>query len=169
MCTLSSQLLQLLVAWLICLAERQGPHRMGIGRAATRQSTICLTVGMQVLLYPGKHISHADQKRQHLMHNLIQNKNFRNKKKQKKNKYSIIENNFNLSTIQKYLKKKYCTFFFVMQFFSQKIIQFQKKVFLFTFNLLILIKIYFINYLQIFSLKLFLWIYYKFVKNIFLL
>lgn len=32
---------------------------MGMGRAATRQSTICLTVGMQVLLYPGKHISHA--------------------------------------------------------------------------------------------------------------
>lgn len=40
------------------LAERsRGRHR--VGRAGTRQSTICLTVDMQVLLYPEKNTSHA--------------------------------------------------------------------------------------------------------------
>lgn len=41
-------------AFLVYLAaRRQEPHRIGrMERAATRQSTICLTVGMQVLLYP---------------------------------------------------------------------------------------------------------------------
>ena len=65
---LETLLLRLLVAWLlVCLAVRQEPHRMGMGRAATRQSTICLTVGMQVLLYPGKHISHAASESNYLM------------------------------------------------------------------------------------------------------
>lgn len=56
---------RLLVAVLVRLAVRQGPHRIGMGRAATRQSIICLTVGMQVLLYPGKHISHAPSEPNH--------------------------------------------------------------------------------------------------------
>lgn len=62
---LTPLLSRLLVAVLEHLAVRQGPHRIGMGRAATRQSIICLTVGMQVLLYPGKHISHAPSEPNH--------------------------------------------------------------------------------------------------------
>lgn len=62
---LTPLLSRLLVAVLEHLAVRQEPHRIGMGRAATRQSIICLTVGMQVLLYPGKHISHAPSEPNH--------------------------------------------------------------------------------------------------------
>jgi len=52
--------LKSLVARLEFIAERRsrGPQAR-IGWVATRQLTICLIVGMQVLLYPGKYTSHA--------------------------------------------------------------------------------------------------------------